>query len=388
VLGGAVQGIGGTAVLRSTAADATASKNERQVQDHTQAVQWVFEHLRSQQTAPGDRRGATWVDAVGHRVVHGGARLQQAVRIDPEVIAEIDRASELAPLHNPACLAGIRAALTLLGPDVPMVATFDTAFHQTLPTTASTYAIPQELAQRHGIRRYGFHGLAHASLAAGYARCTRQRLSEVRLITLQLGSGCSATAIHHGCSVDTSMGFTPLEGLVMSTRCGDLDPALVNFLARHEGMTVEEITRLLDEKSGLQGLSGVSHDMRQLLTMAAQGQHTRAALAIEVFCYRVRKYIGAYLAVLGGAEALIFGGGIGEQSPQIRAHICTGMEWCGLRLDPARNAAVVGLDPGSAAQISHQDATLPVYVVAADEETGIARETVQCLRALKISPTS
>jgi acetate kinase len=320
--------------------------------------------------------------------VHGGERLQQAVRIDPEVMAEIDRASELAPLHNPACLAGIRAARALLGPDVPMVATFDTAFHRTLPTAAATYAIPQDLAQRHSIRRYGFHGLAHASLAAAYARYTRQRLTEVRLITLQLGSGCSATAIRHGCSVDTSMGFTPLEGLVMSTRSGDLDPSVVGFLARHERLTVEEVERLLCENSGLHGLSGVSHDMRQLLTMAAQGSNLRAALAIEVFCYRVRKYIGAYLAVLGGAEALIFGGGIGEQAPEIRARICAGMEWCGLRLDPARNTAVVGLDPGSAALISHQDTTLPVYVAAADEETAIARETVQCLRALQASHAS
>jgi acetate kinase len=269
-----------------------------------------------------------------------------------------------------------------------MVATFDTVFHQTLPTVASTYAIPQELAQRHGIRRYGFHGLAHASLAAGYASFTRRPLTEVRLITLQLGSGCSAAAIRHGCSIDTSMGFTPLEGLVMSRRSGDLDPAVVGFLARHEHMSIEEVERLLSEDSGLYGLSGVSHDMRQLLTMTAQGQNTRAALAIEVFCYRVRKYIGAYLAVLGGADALLFGGGIGEQAPEIRARICAGMEWCGLRLDPERNAAVVGLDAGKAAQISHQKATLPVYVVAVDEESWIARETVQCLRALKSSPMS
>jgi acetate kinase len=184
------------------------------------------------------------------------------------------------------------------------------------------------------------------------------------------------------------MGFTPLEGLVMSRRSGDLDPSVVGFLARHEHLPIEEVERLLCEASGLHGLSGVSHDMRQLLAMAAQGQNLRAALAIEVFCYRVRKYIGAYLAVLGGADALIFGGGIGEQAPEIRARICAGMEWCGLRLDPERNTAVVGLDAGQAASISHEKATLPVYVVAVDEETCIARETVQCLRARKTSRVS
>jgi acetate kinase len=313
-------------------------------------------------------------------MVHGGEQFRQAVRIDTKVLVEIERFNELAPLHNPACLAGVRGALTFLGPEVPMVAVFDTAFHQTLPECASTYAIPQELTARHGIRRYGFHGLAHASLAAGYASFTGRPLQEVRLITLQLGNGCSATAIRHGHSVDTSMGFTPLEGLVMGTRSGDLDAAVVSFLVRRARMDAEDVERLLNEDSGLHGLSGVSHDMRRLLTAAEQEQNTRAALAIEVFCYRVRKYIGAYLAVLGGADAVLFGGGIGEQAPTVRARICAGMEWCGLRLDPERNTAAVGLDAGKAAQISCEDTTLPVYVVAADEETWIARETVQCLR--------
>jgi len=311
--------------------------------------------------------------------VHGGEQFQQAVRIDAQVVAEIEALSELAPLHNPACLAGIRGAQALLGGETPMVAVFDTAFHRTLPAYASTYAIPQTLATRHRIRRYGFHGIAHALLAAGYAHATGQRLTDTRLITLHLGNGCSATAIKHGQSVDTSMGFTPLEGLVMGTRCGDLDPAVVSYLARHEPMPVEAVERLLNEQAGLLGVSGVSPDMRALLAAAEQARDARAALAVELFCYRVRKYIGAYLAVLGGADAVVFGGGIGEHAPTIRARICAGMEWCGLRLDPERNAAAVGLAAGDAARISRDDVSLAAYVVAADEETWIARETVLCL---------
>jgi acetate kinase len=379
IIGGAVEGIGGTAMLQVGQNGDSSSRLERQVQNHTEAVEWVFTHLRS--TGPGHPEGdqLTRIDAVGHRVVHGGEHFQQSIRIDANVLAEIDSLSELAPLHNPACLAGIRGAQAALGTDVPMVAVFDTAFHHTLPACASTYAIPQALAARHGIRRYGFHGIAHASLASAYASFTGQRLQAVRLITLQLGNGCSATAIHQGRSIDTSMGFTPLEGLVMGTRSGDLDPAVVSYLARHEPMAVEEIERLLLEDSGLRGVSGVSHDMRVLLNAAEQEQNAQAALAIELFCYRARKYIGAYLAVLGGADAIIFGGGIGERAPSIRARICAGMTWCGLRLDPELNTAAVGLAAGNAARISQDDASLAAYVAAADEEIWIARETVQCV---------
>lgn len=379
ILGGMIERIGGPAVLHLTPGDIPLAGNERQVPDHTEAVRWLFECLRSSRADASGAGLLSQIDAVGHRVVHGGEQFQQAVRIDAQVVAEIEALSELAPLHNPACLAGIRGAQALLGDETPMVAVFDTAFHRTLPAYASTYAIPQTLATRHRIRRYGFHGIAHASLADGYARATGQRLTDTRLITLHLGNGCSATAIKHGQSVDTSMGFTPLEGLVMGTRSGDLDPAVVSYLARHEPMPVEAVERLLNEEAGLLGVSGVSHDMRALLAAAEQARDARAALAVELFCYRVRKYIGAYLAVLGGADAVVFGGGIGEHAPTIRARICAGMEWCGLRLNPERNVAAVGLAAGNAARISHDDASLAAYVVAADEESWIARETVLCL---------
>jgi len=295
-------------------------------------------------------------------------------------MGEIDALAELAPLHNPACLEGIRGARAVLGTKVPMVAVFDTAFHHTMPSHAKVYALPNELANRHHIRRYGFHGIAHTSLAKSYFQNTGKPSEHSRLITLQLGNGCSITAIKDGKSVETSMGFTPLEGLVMGTRCGDLDPSIVNYLCQKEKVDASEVDRWLNEQSGLLGLSGRTNDMRELLRAAEHERHEPSHMAIEVFCYRVKKYIGAYLAVLGGADALIFGGGIGEAAPAIRTKICEGMEWCGLRLDPARNRAATGLQPGEVARISQNGHPLEAYVGAADEETWIARETMRCLQ--------
>ncbi len=371
---GGVKGIGGTSTLELSTEGGTGLKETGTVPDHSSAIRWLFEHLTS----------LPHVEAVGHRVVHGGERFSQPVVIDEAVIAEIEALIELAPLHNPASLAGIRGAREVLGPTVSMVAVFDTAFHHDLPPPARMYALPHELASRHHIRRYGFHGIAHASLAAGYAAFTGSTLETDRLITLQLGNGCSMTAIAGGKSVETSMGFTPLEGLVMGTRSGDLDPSIVSHLAHREHVTPDDVERWLNERSGLLGVSGRTNDMREL-EAAAQAHDERAALAIELFCYRARKYIGAYLAVLGGADAIVFGGGIGENSPLIRALICTGMEWCGLLLDAERNQAAVHMPPGSAARISQDGAALAAYVVADDEETWIARETVRCLRS---SPSS
>jgi acetate kinase len=261
-----------------------------------------------------------------------------------------------------------------------MVAVFDTAFHQTMPEVARRYALPLELAERHRIRRYGFHGIAHASLANGYAACTGNHLEQVRLITLQLGNGCSVAAIAQGRSVETSMGFTPLEGLVMGTRSGDVDASIVSYLSEREKVEAPEVEQWLNERSGLLGLSGRSNDMRELLRVAEQEKDKRAGFAIELFCYRVRKYLGSYLAVLGGADAILFGGGIGENAPEVRDRICKNMEWCGLRISPDRNQKAVGLSPGRAEEISTDESRLPAYVVAADEETWIARETVRCVR--------
>ncbi len=364
---GAVTGIGRQAVLELVPRGGAPSRSVRAAADHLDAMAWVLEQI--------DRDA---VHAAGHRVVHGGERFYAPTIIDDEVLAEIEQLSELAPLHNPACLAGIKAARRHFGPLMPMVAVFDTAFHRRLPAEAAAYAIPQDMASRHRIRRYGFHGIAHASLAAGYAAFTNTPLAQARLITVHLGNGCSVAAIRGGQSVDTSMGFTPLEGLIMGTRSGDLDPAIVAYLARREGVGPDEVERWLNERSGLLGLSGLSHDMRELLQAEERG-NARAAFAIRSFCHRVRKYIGAYLAVLGGADALVFGGGIGENAPAIRARICRGMAWCGLELDQTRNEAVKGLSAGAAARISHADSKIPCYVVGVDEETEIAKETVRCL---------
>ena len=373
---GSVEEIGPAARLLLRRAGATVLQSRRAIATHAEAVQCMLDILEHSSRQEGL---AFHIEAVGHRVVHGGEQFRTPVRIDDEVIAAIDRLAELAPLHNPACLAGIKAACVVMGSDTPMVAVFDTAFHRSIPPQAATYAIDLDLARKHGIHRYGFHGIAHASLAGICAAAANRPLTSLRLITLHLGNGCSATAIDRGRSVDTSMGFTPLEGLVMGTRSGDLDPALVGYLVRKAGLSVDEVERLLNERSGLLGLSGLSNDMRELLIAAEGRPDSRAALAVDVFCYRVRKYVGAYLAVLGGADAIVFGGGIGERSAVIRSRICDGMGWCGLRLDPVRNEAAVGLASGEATKISEVGAQLACYVAGVDEEVEIARATRDCI---------
>jgi acetate kinase len=366
---GVVDRIGGAASLRFEAAGVSEKKESASVRDHEEAVGRTVEWLRSH----AELRA---FNAVGHRVVHGGERFTASVLIDENVINTLDSLCEIAPLHNPASVSGIRAARTLLGVAVPMVAAFDTAFHRTLPEHASTYAIPHELASKHYIRRYGFHGLAHQYSALRYGELTGTAQERINVVTLHLGSGCSACAIRGGQSVDTSMGFTPLEGLVMGTRSGDLDPALVSYLSHEEGVSAGEVETWLNKGSGLLGISGLSNDMRELT--AAYDTNPRARLAVDVFCYRARKYLGAYLAALGGAEAVIFSGGIGENSPQVRQQICAKMEWCGLQLDASANAAPLDKDY----RISAANSKLSVFVIRSDEELIIARETVRIAGAL------
>jgi len=376
LVSGEVTGIGGASKLELKEGDRVVSLPERPMSDHAQAVHWVLESLEVQKLNGDERNVLASVKAVGHRIVHGGDRFQGPVRIDDGVLKQIEVLSPLAPLHNPACVAGIKTARKALGNEMTMVAVFDTAFHHGMPLYASTYAIPRELAARHAIRRYGFHGIAHAALARNYAKTVGMPLDRLRLITLQLGNGASAAAIRQGQSVDTSMGFTPLEGLVMGTRSGDLDPAVVAYLVRTEKLDADEVERVLNERSGLLGVSGCSHDMRELLN-AVEDHDSAAELAVDLFCYRARKYLGAYLAVLGGADAVIFGGGIGENSPEIRARICAGMAWCGLTLDEKRNAVAIGLR--EATRIHSDAATIQTYVIPADEERAIAEETARYL---------
>lgn len=362
---GLIDRIGDQAICTFTGTGRSPSSESTPIRNHEEAVQKVLSWLK-----PEKGSGFEEIDAVGHRVVHGGDRFTGSVLIDDEVDAIIEALNDLAPLHNPACLSGIRAARAVLSSAIPMVAVFDTAFHHTMPDYASTYAIPYELSSRHRVRRYGFHGLAHSYLALRYTEIRAIPTDQVKIVTLHLGNGCSAAAIRRGKSVDTSMGFTPLEGLVMGTRSGDLDPAVVGYLALKEGISVTEVEGLLNKQSGLLGISGRSNDMRELIERAKEDG--RARLAIEIFCYRARKYLGAYLAALGSAEAVVFSGGIGENSPLVRAKICEGMEWCGLWLDSHRNDALVGVE----GQISTNAARIHAYVIPTDEELVIARETV------------
>lgn len=367
---GIVDRIGGKGTLRFTAENSERLQETVVVADHGEATRRVLSWLDSSKVCePND------LDGVGHRVVHGGYRFAEPTLITNEVIGAIEDISQLAPLHNGPSLSAIRAAREALGLAIPQVAIFDTAFYGALPERASRYAIPSELAERHHIRRYGFHGLAHRYMTERYAAITDTPIDEVKLITVQLGNGCSATAVKGRHAVDTSMGFTPLEGLMMGTRSGDIDPSLPGFLARRERVGIEEVEDWLNTRSGLLGISGYSQDMRDLQEAEGKGD-TRAALAVEMFCYRVRKYIGAYLAVLGGAEAVIFGGGIGERSPSVRARICAGMEWCGLILDQKRNAEAIGVE----VRISSDHSRLHAYVIPVDEGMIIAHDTVRCLR--------
>lgn len=374
---GSVEAIGPTARLMLRRDGKPVTQVTREVATHAEAVRCMMQML--EESSQLEER-ALIIDAVGHRVVHGGEQFREPVVIDDEVMAAIERLAELAPLHNPGSIAGVKGARTVMALHIPMVAVFDTAFHCSIPPRASAYAIDVDLARKHGIHRYGFHGIAHASLADICAAAVNRPLAQLRLITLQLGNGCSATAIDRGRSVDTSMGFTPLEGLVMGTRSGDLDPAVVGHLVRKEGLSIDEVERLLNERSGLLGGSGLSRDMRELLKAAEGKPDSRAALALDIFCYRVRKYIGAYLAVLEGADALVFGGGIGERSAVIRARICEGMDWCGLRLDPMRNEAAKEIASGDAIQISEEGASVACYVAGGDEALEIARATLECVR--------
>ncbi|HEY7895756.1 MAG TPA: acetate/propionate family kinase [Gemmatimonadaceae bacterium] len=341
---------------------------ELRLRDHSAAVGELLARFR-------EAYGPGAIDAVGHRIVHGGARYHSATIIDAAVLESLAELEELAPLHNGPCVAGVRAARDALGVDVPMTASFDTAFHHDLPPAAAQYAIPAELAETYQIRRYGFHGLSFQSVLARYCHFTRTPPERATLIVLHLGSGCSAAAIREGRAADTSMGFTPLEGLVMSTRSGDLDPAIVAFLAQHERTPASTVEQWLNTRSGLLGVSRLTGDMRELLAVEREDEH--AQLAIEMFAYRARKYIGAYLAALGGAQAVVFTGGIGENSPIVRSRILDGMEWCGIRLDPSCNSACVS----APTRVSTDESRVAVYAIPTDEEGVIARDAVRLLSA-------
>ena len=367
---GTIERLGGEAVLSVRAGDGPAQKTTASLRDHRAAVEWIIAWLVSAEGGVG-LGGRADIEAVGHRVVHGGERFTRSVLIDETVQRGIEDTIDLAPLHNPANLRGIAAARAVLGAGVPQVAVFDTAFHGTLPDYAYLYAIPYQLYRRYGVRRYGFHGTSHRYVAWRYRTLAGKAKDQVRIITLHLGNGASACAIDRGKSVDTSMGFTPLEGLVMGTRSGDIDPAVLEYISFKEGIKLADMDTLLNKQSGLLGVSGLTADMRELLAEARQHGDRRAGLAIDLFCYRVRKYIGSYLAAMNGADAIVFTGGIGENSAEIRGRVCGGLDWLGVQADAAKNA---GLDGGEG-RFDAAGARVQLWVIPTDEELLIARDT-------------
>lgn len=312
------------------------------------------------------------ISTIGHRVVHGGSHYRASVRINSTVMADLEKLICLAPLHNEACLVGIKSCLACFGSNIVQVAVFDTAFYRSMPAVASLYAIDRNVGEKYGIKRYGFHGISHAFLWLTYLKHKGASHQEAKVITMHLGNGCSMTAIRGGIAVDTSMGFTPAEGLIMGTRAGDIDAAIVEFLCVNDRKTVSEVTQQLNNASGLLGISGISSDMTQLLSVCHE--KSEAQLALDMFCYRVRKYLGSYLSVLEGVEAIIFSGGIGENAPKIRQQIVHGMEWYGIQIDEQLNNQAVDLRSGQVEKISMATSTVDVYVIATDENLFIAKE--------------
>jgi acetate kinase len=376
---GLIERIGGEAVFSFTGTDSEKTRGAVSLRDHRAAVDFVLSWLVNSDSVPIASIGE--IDAVGHRVVHGGEQFQRSVAIDAAVQRGIEDNIDLAPLHNPANLRGIEAARAALGPGVPQVAVFDTAFHHTLPERAFLYAIPYQMYRRHKVRRYGFHGTSHRYVSHRWRQLTGVPRDETTIVTLHLGNGCSACAIRNGDSVDTSMGFTPLEGLVMGTRSGDVDPAVLDHISQKEGLSLQEVESLLNKQSGLLGISGLTHDMRELIAEAREMDDRRARLAIDVFTYRVRKYIGAYLAALGSARAICFAGGVGENSAQIRADILEGLEPFGIELDASLNEATVN---GAEGRISADGSRFEVWVIPTDEELLIARDTYRVVTGSRI----
>jgi acetate kinase len=376
---GQVERIGGEAVWSYRAGEGAEKKGSAPMRDHRAAVDHLLAWMASADSGVPIASLAE-IGAAGHRVVHGAERFVNSVRIDEAVLKGIEEAIDLAPLHNPANLRGIEAVSAVLGPGVPQAAVFDTAFHHTLPERAFLYAIPYSLYRRHRVRRYGFHGTSHRYVSYRYRQLTGKSREETNIVTLHLGNGCSACAISGGDSIDTSMGFTPLEGLVMGTRSGDLDPAVLDYIAEKEGLTLAGVETLLNKQSGLLGISGLTNDMRELLAEADEHDDRRAWLAIDLFCYRARKYVGAYLAALGGADAICFAGGIGENSAPVRAQICQGLEWAGVSLDTSQNHSVVG---GKEGRISPEGASPEVWVIPTDEELLIARDTFRVIHGIE-----
>ncbi|WP_392486442.1 acetate/propionate family kinase [Haloimpatiens sp. FM7315] len=344
---------------------------ETPMKDHQVAVELVLNALVNKDH--GVINDVCEIAAVGHRIVSGGDIYSKSVIVTDEVVENIKECIKLAPLHNPAHIVGINACRTLM-PTTPMVVVFDTAFHQTMPEKAYMYALPYEMYTKHSVRRYGAHGTSHKFVSLKAAEMMGKDAKNIKMVTCHLGNGASCSAVVDGKCVDTSMGLTPLEGLVMGTRCGDMDPAIVPYIMKAEGLSPEEMDNLMNKKSGVLGLSGVSSDFRDIEDAAKNGNH-RAKLALDVFHYRVRKYIGSYAAAMGGIDCLVFTAGLGENSISSREEICEGLEFLGIKLDKEKNNV-----RGKAVEVSTEDSRVKIYVIPTNEELMIARDTVELVK--------
>ncbi len=362
---GVVERIGMSgAVLSQQRYDGDSLKIVGEILDHSMGIEYVLGVLLSK--THGVISFKEEIEAVGHRVVHGGETFSDSILITDEVINVLRDNIELAPLHNPPNIKGIQAVKRIL-PDVPQCAVFDTAFHSTMPHKAFLYGIPFELYKKYKIRRYGFHGPSHWYVSNKAAEMMSKEFSDLKIVTAHLGNGCSMAAIKNGKSVDTSMGFTPLEGLLMGTRSGDIDPSIITFLMGKEGLTLFEVNTLLNKHSGLTGVSGVSSDMREILS-AVDEDNKKAIYAFDIFCYRIKKYLGAYAAAMGGLDAFVFTGGIGENAPKIRKEVCRNLEFLGIEIDEENNNANSDL-------ISKESSKVKVFCIPTNEELVIATDT-------------
>lgn len=339
---------------------------------HKQAIQYVIDALTNEKT--GVIKSLDEIGAVGHRLVHGGEKFACSTLITEEVIKAVEECSDLAPLHNPANLIGVRACQELM-PNTPMAGVFDTAFHQTMPLEAYMYGIPYEYYEKYKIRKYGFHGTSHSFVSKRMAQLLGKPIKDLKIIVCHLGNGSSVCAVDGGKSVDTSMGLSPLEGLIMGTRSGDIDPSVMEFICKKENMDINGIMEVLNKKSGVQGLSGVSSDFRDLQAGAAEG-NKRCEMAVDVFCYRVLKYIGAYVAAMNGVDAIAFTAGLGENDEIVRRKIVSRLGYLGIKLDEEVNDN----GRGKEIAISTPDSKVPVWIVPTNEELAIARETVALLK--------
>lgn len=355
----------------------TPAGGEKEVNDydmptHKQAIQYVIEALMNEKT--GVIKSLDEIGAVGHRLVHGGEKFACSTLINDDVIKAVEECSDLAPLHNPANLIGVRACQELM-PNTPMAGVFDTAFHQTMPQEAYMYGVPYEYYEKYKIRKYGFHGTSHSFVSKRLAELLGKSIEDLKIVVCHLGAGASICAVDHGKSIDTSMGLSPLEGLVMGTRSGDIDPSVMEFICKKENMDINGIMEVLNKKSGVQGLSGVSSDFRDLQAGAADGNE-RCALAVDVFCYRVVKYIGAYVAAMNGVDAIAFTAGLGENDEIVRRKVVNRLGYLGIKLDEEVN----NNGRGKEIAISTPDSKVPVWIVPTNEELAIARETVALLK--------